>query len=70
MEAMVYRILIVTSVGNVPILVEDGINGIVIPPGNAHLLADSIIYLVQNPELRNLISKADIGKTCARVESV
>ena len=47
MEAMACgKPVIVTSVGDVPVLVKNGVNGIVIPPGKADLLAE-------NPELRN-----------------
>lgn len=45
------------GVGDVPILVNNGVDGIVISPRNADLLADSIIYLAENPELRNFIIK-------------
>ncbi|MGB9614664.1 MAG: glycosyltransferase [Fervidobacterium sp.] len=56
-EAMVCgKPVIVTSVGDVPILMNNGVNGI------ADLLAESIIYLAENPELRNLIGEADVRK--------
>jgi len=63
MEAMACgKPVIVTSVGDVPVLVKNGVNGIVIPPGNADLLAESIIYLAENPELRKLMGKANVRK--------
>ena len=59
MEAMACgKHVIVTSVGNVPVLVKNGVNGIVIPPGKADQLAESIIHLTENPELRKLMSEA------------
>jgi len=54
--------VVVTSVGDVPVLVKGGVNGIVIPPGKADLLAESIIYLAENPELRKRMGEANIRK--------
>lgn len=54
--------VIVTSVDDVPVLVENGVNGIVIPPGKADMLAESIIYLAENPELRKRMAEANIRK--------
>lgn len=63
MEAMACgKFVIVTGVGDVPFLVENGVNDIVILPGNADLLAESIIYLAENPELRELMSEANVRK--------
>ena len=54
--------VVVTSVGDVPVLVKNGVNGIVIPPGKADLLAESIIYLAENPELRKRMGETNIRK--------
>jgi len=54
--------VVVTSVGDVPFLVKNGVNGIVIPPGNADVLAKSIIYLAENPELRKRMGEANVRK--------
>jgi len=63
MEAMVCgKPVVVTSVGDVPFLVKNGVNGIVIPPGNADMLAESIIYLAENSELRRLMGEANVRK--------
>jgi len=43
--------VVVTNVGDVPFMVENVVNGIVITPGNADLLAESIVYLAENPRL-------------------
>jgi len=63
MEAMACgKPVIVTSVGYVPLLVKNGVNGIVIPPSNRDQLADSIIYLAENPELSNRIGEVNVRK--------
>jgi glycosyltransferase involved in cell wall biosynthesis len=51
-----------TDVGDVPFMVENGVNDIVITPGNADLLAESIVYLAENPELRKLMAEANVRK--------
>ena len=63
MEAMACgKPVVATSVGDAPFLVKNGINGIVIPLGNADILAESIIYLAENPELRKRMGGANIRK--------
>jgi len=63
MEAMACgKPVIATSVGDVPVLVKNGVNGIVIPPGNADMLAESIIYMAENPELRKRMAEANVRK--------
>lgn len=63
MEAMACgKPVIVTSVGDMPFIVKNGVNGIVIPPGNAELLANGIIYLAKNKELRNLMAELNLRK--------
>jgi glycosyltransferase involved in cell wall biosynthesis len=54
--------VIVTTVGDVPVLVKNGVNGIVIPPGKADQLAESTIHLAENPELRKLMGGLNIRK--------
>lgn len=49
--------VVVTNVGAMPEIVDDGITGLIIPPENSELLADAIVRLLQNDELRN-----DMGK--------
>lgn len=53
LEAMSVGLPVVTTpVGAIPELVEDGKNGFLITPGDHQALADSIIWLLQDPELR------------------
>ncbi|MBT9145733.1 MAG: D-inositol 3-phosphate glycosyltransferase [candidate division WS2 bacterium] len=44
--------LIVTNVADLPNLVEDGKEGLVVPPKNPGALADAIIKLLRDDELR------------------
>ncbi len=41
--------LIATSVGGVPEIVEDGRNGLLVPPEDVQALADKIVYALGNP---------------------
>lgn len=50
--------VIVTAVGGVPEIVEDGVTGIVIEPKNSTALYDAIIELIKKTELRNDLAKA------------
>ncbi|MDD1634595.1 MAG: glycosyltransferase family 4 protein, partial [Methanomicrobiales archaeon] len=43
---------IATAVGGVPEWVQDGENGLLIPPGNPEALAVGILRLVRDPDLR------------------
>jgi glycosyltransferase involved in cell wall biosynthesis len=44
-------------VGGIPDLVEHGVNGLLIEPGQPIALARAIQYLAQDPELRQLMSR-------------
>lgn len=51
MEAMAASLPVVTSrVAGIPELVEDGISGLLVPPGDENALADAINELLTNPE--------------------
>lgn len=58
MEAMaVGTPVITTPVGGIPEFVSDCENGLFVPPDNPDKLADSIIRLIQDPELRDRLSE-------------
>jgi glycosyltransferase involved in cell wall biosynthesis len=60
MEAMASgKPVIVTNVGNVPAFVKQGINGVIVPPGNANALAEGIISLARNPALRKRMGETN-----------
>ena len=42
--------LIASNVGGIPDLVEDGCNGLLVPPGDSGGLADAIMRLIRNPD--------------------
>ncbi len=40
---------VATSVGALPAIVEDGVNGLIVPPGDTVALAEKLIYLFEHP---------------------
>jgi glycosyltransferase involved in cell wall biosynthesis len=52
------KAVVTTSVGGVPELVEDGRNGILVPPGNPKSLAEAIIRCAENRMMRETFGKA------------
>lgn len=50
--------VVVTDVGEIPLLVQDGINGFVVESGNALLFYDALVKLADNETLRNDLGKA------------
>jgi glycosyltransferase involved in cell wall biosynthesis len=63
MEAMACgKPVIATNVADIPIIAKNGINGVIIPPGDAKLLANSILDLVEKDDLRNRMGKANSEK--------
>jgi len=54
MEALASSLpVITTAVGAVREAVEDGVTGFLIPPGDAHAIAEATLRLVRNPQLRS-----------------
>ncbi|MBI5296395.1 MAG: glycosyltransferase family 4 protein [Chloroflexi bacterium] len=53
MEAMSYGLpCIASAVGGVPSLIENGVNGVLIPPKNTEVLVQAIKTLIQHPDMR------------------
>jgi glycosyltransferase involved in cell wall biosynthesis len=50
--------VVASAVGGIPELVEPGITGFLIPPDNSDRLADSLVTLSTNGELREVMGKA------------
>ena len=62
LEALAMRIPVVsTPVGGIPELIEDGVNGLLVPPGDARSLAAALARLLEDGELRERMGKA--GRT-------
>lgn len=58
-EAMAYGCpLVVTTVGGIPELIEDGINGLLCQPGDSTCLAQKILTLIEDPALRIRLGQA------------
>ena len=61
LEAMAAGLpIIATAVGAIPEIIEDGKNGYIIEPGDYRALADGIVRLAENEELRHKIGKNNI----------
>ncbi len=58
-EAQSQRLAVIsTPISGIPELVEDGVNGLLVPPEDAHALAQSIIRLARDPKMRQAFGKA------------
>jgi colanic acid/amylovoran biosynthesis glycosyltransferase len=59
MEAMAMRVPVVaTRINGIPELIEDGVSGLLVPPGRPDLLADALERLAGDPELRDRLAVA------------
>lgn len=50
--------IVVTKVGEIPLLIQDGINGFMVEAGNAQLFYDSLVKLMENQTLQKDFGKA------------
>ncbi|MFH1741061.1 MAG: glycosyltransferase family 4 protein [bacterium] len=63
LEAMAASCAIVsTTAGDIPVAVVHGENGFLVPPGDVSALADAIVKLVEDPQLRAMMGQ----KGCSR----
>jgi glycosyltransferase involved in cell wall biosynthesis len=61
LEAMAAGLpLVVSNVGAIPEFVKDGMNGFVIEPGDVNALAEKIILLAKDPELRKQMGQRNL----------
>jgi glycosyltransferase involved in cell wall biosynthesis len=51
------NVVIASSVGGIPELIDDRINGLLVPPANPDILTDKIIMALTDTELRELIKR-------------
>jgi glycosyltransferase involved in cell wall biosynthesis len=67
-----------TTVGGVPQVVTDGVNGLLVPPGDPAALAGALSRLCSDPDLRAKLggqamedsSRYDIGRAAAEIEDL
>ena len=58
-EAMAFGLPVVaTNVGGLPEIVEDGVTGILVPPKDPDALAEAVIQLLRDPQLRRRLGQA------------
>jgi glycosyltransferase involved in cell wall biosynthesis len=63
LEAMAMGLPVVsTRVAGIPDVVEDGCNGFLIDPGDYRALADRILQLARNRDLREAMGQANVAK--------
>jgi L-malate glycosyltransferase len=60
------RPIVATSAGGIPEIVEDGVNGLLVPPRDAHALAAAIVRALKDEELRRRMGDAGFTRVNAR----
>jgi glycosyltransferase involved in cell wall biosynthesis len=69
LEAWSVRIPVIsTYVGGVQGVVSDGINGLLVPPGDAIRLADAVLLLLRTPDLRRKFGESGFKMVTSRYE--
>jgi glycosyltransferase involved in cell wall biosynthesis len=59
LEAMALsRPVVASNVGGIPEMIEDGVTGLLVPPGDADALAAAIIRLLTNHPLADMLGRA------------
>ena len=59
LEAMAARLpVVVTTVGAIPEVIQDGVHGLLVPPGDATALAQAMDHLAHSPEQRETMGRA------------
>ena len=69
LEAMAYELPVVaTSVGGIPDMVEDGVSGFLVAPGDIEALADRLARLISDEPLRRHMGRAGRAIAISRYE--
>ncbi len=50
--------VIASNVGGVPEIIEDGVDGLLVPPGNPEILAKKLLFLLEMTERKKISKKA------------
>jgi glycosyltransferase involved in cell wall biosynthesis len=48
--------IVATAVGGVPQVIDDGVNGLIVPPGQPAALTDALARLATDPDLRRRLA--------------
>ena len=58
-EAMAAKLaVVVTAVGNIPDVIEDGVTGLLVPPRDVAVLTRALARMIDEPALRNSLAQA------------
>ena len=69
LEAMTARLPVVsTNIAAIPELVEDGVNGVLVPPRDEHALAEALARLLDDRVLRNELGRKGYQVVCERFD--
>ena len=60
------RPIVATRAGGIPEIVEDGVNGLLVPPRDHHALADAIVRALKDAELRQRMGDAGFARVNER----
>jgi glycosyltransferase involved in cell wall biosynthesis len=58
--------VVATRVGGIPEMVEHGLTGMLVPPGESEPLADALMQLLDDPQLRHRLGAAARGQAVER----
>src|SRR5262249_57061591 len=61
------RAIVATTAGGIPEIVQDGVNGLLVPPRDAKALADAIIYALGDEALRARLGETGFARVRERV---
>ena len=56
------KAVVATTAGGIPEVVVDGVTGLLVPPRDDHALADAIVKLLRDPDLRRRMGEAGLAR--------